>query len=280
MFVPDYLVIGHVTKDLVPDGTFRVGGTATYSALTAHRLGLRTGVLTSADPTQPLFEGVPLTVCRRPARCTTTFENIIVRGARRQIIRAIAERLTVTDLPLGWDGAPIVHLGPVAQEVDVDLVGAFPRSFLGITPQGWLRRWDDQGVVFPVEWDRAECVLEMADAVVLSLEDVGGDWQRLGRYARRARTLVMTIGREGAVVYHKGQVQRVPAYAVSEVDATGAGDVFASAFFAHLFETQDVLDATRFANCVASFVVEGLGAAHVPTKEQVMRRLRHGRLAD
>ena len=45
---PDYLVIGHVSKDLLPNGEgARAGGTATYSALTAQKLGLQAGVITS-----------------------------------------------------------------------------------------------------------------------------------------------------------------------------------------------------------------------------------------
>jgi hypothetical protein len=42
----DYLVIGHLTQDIIPDG-FRLGGTAAYSALTARALGLRVGIVTS-----------------------------------------------------------------------------------------------------------------------------------------------------------------------------------------------------------------------------------------
>ena len=42
----DYLVIGHVTQDLVNGGVM-LGGTASYSTMTAHALGLRTGLVTS-----------------------------------------------------------------------------------------------------------------------------------------------------------------------------------------------------------------------------------------
>ena len=43
---PQYLVIGHICADLLPDGSVVLGGTALYSALTAARLGWRVGVLT------------------------------------------------------------------------------------------------------------------------------------------------------------------------------------------------------------------------------------------
>ena len=47
MTVPDYLVIGTITKDLLEDG-FTIGGTATYAAATASRLGQRAAIVTSA----------------------------------------------------------------------------------------------------------------------------------------------------------------------------------------------------------------------------------------
>ena len=40
----DYLIIGHLTRDLLPNGT-RLGGTAAYAALTARALGHACGYL-------------------------------------------------------------------------------------------------------------------------------------------------------------------------------------------------------------------------------------------
>ena len=51
----DYLVIGHVTQDVLPNG-FALGGTASYSALTAKAAGLRVGIVTSCDPNLSLPE--------------------------------------------------------------------------------------------------------------------------------------------------------------------------------------------------------------------------------
>jgi hypothetical protein len=229
--VPEYLVIGHVTKDLTPEGTFGIGGTATYSALTADHLGLAVGVITSAEPSLSLFQQAPsIAVRTRPSAKTTTFENTYTDGRRRQRLGALAERLTIEDLPSGWSSARIVHLGPVAQEVDYDLVRAFPHSLLG--------------------------------------------------YARGARLLVVTLGEDGAVVYCRGERTLVPAYDIVEVDSTGAGDVFAAAYLNRFFETRDALEAARFANCVASFSVEGVGPMSLPSREQIEQRLLYGSLRD
>ena len=276
---PGYLVVGHVSRDLAADGASRAGGTATYSALTARRLGLRVGVVTSGNSEVPFFADEPsIAVHCQLAEHTTTFENVYSPAGRRQYIHALAGWLSAADLPPGWKGASIVHLGPVAQEVDPGLAGIFPNALLGVTPQGWLRRWDQQGLVSPAEWEHASRVLRLADVVVLSLADIGGDRGRLDFYTSLARLLVLTVGQDGAFVYCQGREHHVPAYVVTEVDPTGAGDVFAAAYLVRLHETGDAIEAARFANCAASFVVEGLGTANVPSREQIEWRVRHGQL--
>ena len=45
-----YLMIGHVTQDLQPDGTRVLGGTASFAGSMALALGLRVGIVISAGP--------------------------------------------------------------------------------------------------------------------------------------------------------------------------------------------------------------------------------------
>lgn len=277
--IPDYLIVGHATRDVTPDGNFLAGGTVTYSGLTASRLGLRVAALTSADPTFHLFQDEPsIRVHCRPAKATTTFENIYAHGVRRQCLRSVAEPLTWADLPAGWEQAPIVHLGPIAQEVDIAFIAALSRQLVGITPQGWLRRWDEKGVVFPTPWAFPVDLLQAVDVVILSPEDVGGDRQQIDFFRQHVRLCLLTIGQQGAIVYQGGSERRVPAYRAREVDPTGAGDVFAAAFMVRFYETGDALEAARFANAAASFVIEGPGTTSIPTRAQVEWRLQHGQL--
>ena len=48
METPEYLSIGHVTRDLLANGGTAAGGTALYTVITAERLGLHAAVLTAA----------------------------------------------------------------------------------------------------------------------------------------------------------------------------------------------------------------------------------------
>ena len=46
---PEFLTIGHATHDIHPDGSFSLGGTVNFAALTAYRLGLVSAIVTRAD---------------------------------------------------------------------------------------------------------------------------------------------------------------------------------------------------------------------------------------
>ncbi len=266
----DYLVIGHVTKDVL-DGEFTVGGTATYSALTARNFGRRVGVVTSADPDLDL-DGIlrGVAVVRQPSAATTTFQNIYMDGARRQFIRAVADDIRAESIPPAWWHTPIVHVGPVSQECCTDeLARLFTEALVGITPQGWMRQWDDKGRVFPRLLAEPERTLPLAQVVILSEEDVGGDLSLVESYAQLVNILVLTAGWKGSTVYHRGQMRRFPARDVREVDPTGAGDIFATAYLICLKETGNPWTSARFANCVASGSVERAGLDSIPTPQEI-----------
>lgn len=266
---PDYLVIGHITRDIYERG-YKIGGTATFSALTARSVGCVAGIVTSTGPDIDLTRlPADIPIASRPSKASTTFENLYLDGHRRQFIWSQADVLTQSDVPEGWEASPIVHLGPVSQGVDQAIADYFPNALLGLTPQGWMRAWDAQGRVHPKVWSPPRELLERADAVILSEEDVGGDVDLVRAYAAQTRLLVLTAGWQGATVYNQGRSRSFPPPQVNEVDPTGAGDIFAAAFLAMLYRTQDPWLSARFANCAAAHSVERIGLDSIPTKQEI-----------
>src|SRR6266566_3531028 len=176
--VPEFLTIGHVTRDLHPDGSFSLGGTVTFAALTAYRLGLVAAIVTRADA--ELLAELParlagIGLAARPSAATTAFINLYHEGFRTQYLRARAEMLQVEDVPESWRAAPLVLLGPLNQELSPSLVRLFPRragAVIAATPQGWLRRWDVDGRVWPTPWTAAEEILPLLDVLILSHDDL------------------------------------------------------------------------------------------------------------
>nr|MBC7244894.1 ribokinase [Chloroflexota bacterium] len=276
---PDFLAIGHVTKDLLPDGSYSIGGTASYAALTAQRLGLSVAVLTSAPPDLDLSNALrDMALHIVPSQVATTFENIYEGQKRRQFVHGIASPLRAAHLPLDWRQAPIVLLCPLVRELGLDWLGVFRGAIVGVTPQGWMRQWDEHGQVRVRPWVEADSILPNVEVLVYSEEDVAGDEAAVRHYAELAKIAVVTRGWRGATVFYNGIVRDFPAFQAKEVDPTGAGDVFAAAFLVRLKETGDPYQAAHFANCVASFSIEGLGTTTIPTRQQVEERLRFGKL--
>jgi sugar/nucleoside kinase (ribokinase family) len=273
----DYLAIGHVAKDLMPDGA-RLGGTVTFASLTAQALGLRVGVLTSAPNDAaarrllaPLESLESLVII--PSETFTTFENIYRDGHRVQTRSARAVPLTAGHLDAHVQHTGVVHLAPLADEVDPALVGAFPAALVGVTPQGWMRSWDAEGRVAFRRWQAPGRVLSQADAIVMSIEDVANDEHYVEELASQARMLVVTRGADGCTLYYQGRRVEIPAPHVRERDPTGAGDIFAAAFFARLHALRDPLAAAWFATRLASASATREGVASIPTPDEVAAAL-------
>jgi sugar/nucleoside kinase (ribokinase family) len=271
---PDYLVVGHLTRDLLPGGAVAPGGTAFYGALTAARLGYAAGMLTAAAG----WSSVPaeVQVAAVPSAVSSSFAHSYVDGRREQLVHSVATRLTPEHLPDHWRAAPLVHLGPVIDECDLRLITAFPGALLGVTPQGWMRRLDGSlpAPMRPVLWRPEPALLRRIDLLVLSVEDIDGDTDLAAYYASHCPCVALTDGANGVTLYIVGEAQRVPASPAQPVDSNGAGDVFAAAMLLQLFETGDPLLAARFAAAAAAVAIEGNGASSIPTRAGVIRRMR------
>lgn len=276
---PDYLLIGHVCQDAVLSDVespfasgYVFGGTATYAARTAKALGLRVAVVTSASVEFALGAALPgIETMRLPSAETTTFANRYLDGQRVQTLHAVAELLDISAVPLEWRRPSIVHLSPIACEVDMQLVGAFPGAFIGITPQGWMRQWDEAGRVSQRPWSEAHAILSRVDAVVMSEEDVNQDWALIQDWANYVSVMVVTRGAQGATMFVGGEACHVPAPAMREADPTGAGDIFAAVFFARLQQTGDPHEAAGVATWLAAHSVTRRGLDGVPTSDEATR---------
>ncbi|MCA2001480.1 MAG: PfkB family carbohydrate kinase [Chloroflexi bacterium] len=264
----DYLLVGHIAVDITPAGA-QLGGTAAYAGLTARALGLRVGIVTSSAADAPLeaLSGIP--IVNVPAERSAEFENVETETGRKQTLRSRAAPLLLDHIPQVWRSASIIHLAPIADEVESSMAENLSGSLLGITPQGWMRGWDEKGRVFAKPWQGSEKILPRAGAVILSVEDVNRDLELVEEMAHHTRILCLTEGQAGSVLYWNGDRRRFRPPPTTEVDATGAGDIYAAAFFIRLYHTRDPWEAARFATQLAARSVTRRGLSGVPTLREV-----------
>jgi sugar/nucleoside kinase (ribokinase family) len=265
----DYLIIGHLAKDLTPSG-YRLGGTVAYAGLTAANLGWQVGLLSAVEAGLDLSDltnaGIRL-YCLESTQ-STEFENIYTAGGRQQRLRGQARGLNLEDVPRPWRSATIVHLAPIADELDRRLIGLGEDHFLGLTPQGWLRIWDEHGMVSLSAWPRIGDLCSHADAVVLSAEDLQQDPQAPAALAERCLVLAVTNGHAPVRLFVEGVETAHAPPPTGEVDPTGAGDIFAAVFFTVLCRTADPALAVNRACQVAARSVTRVGLQSVPDQEE------------
>lgn len=279
---PQYLVIGHIVVDLQPDGSAVLGGTALYSALTAARLGWRTAVLTRgvfgktvAGMEIPSLEpyGDLISIICQDADVPTTFVNEYRADRRVQTIKHWAGEIDLRGLPPHWRNARIIHLGPIAQEIDQRQTGALTAGFLGATPQGWMRDWprDTGGLVRHMQLRLASSLVGRLDGVVVSVEEISQSREVVERVGGH-RLGAITQGEGGVRIIYGGERTDLPGFPVKTVDLTGAGDVFAAAFFIRATDrSASAVTAGTFANAVAALSLRAVGADGIPTLEEVER---------
>ena len=221
---PDFLAIGHVTRDLLPDGSWRLGGAVTYAALTAARLGLRPPSSPARHPmcwrhSMPCCL-IPLSVV--PSAEATTFENIYTAQGRQQFLHGRAAPLTI-------------HLCPKPGATPLSCcLGRWRRKLMPASWQlpactGWR---DATGLAASVGRGRRSCPIAAYQRRNTAAPSAGANSQPrrywrvadtvFGEWARVVPLIAVTCSRDGAYVWEHGSKSGLFAgYPAHEVDPTG-----------------------------------------------------------
>ncbi|MGH9200542.1 MAG: carbohydrate kinase family protein, partial [Vicinamibacterales bacterium] len=103
------------------------------------------------------------------------------------------------------------------------------------------------------------------------------DFERALRKLRRQHDglLCVTLGPHGSMVLDGDRLHREPAFPVTAIDTTGAGDVFRGAFIYAYLRGDSPPEILRFANAAAAISCTRLGAINgVPTLEETKALLK------
>lgn len=87
------------------------------------------------------------------------------------------------------------------------------------------------------------------------------------------KTLIITLGKEGAMITTNGKQVLVPTKELEMKDATGAGDAFIGAVIAQMLNTpeKDIIEIVKNANLVGAITTTKVGALEsIPTWEEVL----------
>jgi ribokinase len=90
-------------------------------------------------------------------------------------------------------------------------------------------------------------------------------------HAKGVVSVIITLGQKGALLYHNGEFQHIPAIKVEAIDTTAAGDVFNGALAVAITEGKELSQAIEFACHAAALSVTRIGAqSSIPYRNELL----------
>ena len=268
--------IGYITRDKIvtPGNTvYMPGGTAFYFAKAIKQLNPEGFLLVTAlaDEDREAAEDIRrdgIEVNLLPTTHSHSFENIYGDNPneRRQRVTAQADPFRIADLEKIQ--ADIIHLGTLlADDFSLEVIKYLAgRSTLAADVQGFLRKVEDEKV-FPVDWAEKKEALKYIHTLKANeseMEVLTGcaepheaalliaDWG--------VKTVLLTLGDKGSLIYTGGQFYDIPAYPTLQVvDATGCGDTYMAGYLYKRSRGASYQEAGCFAAAMCTLKLQAHG---------------------
>ncbi len=89
-------------------------------------------------------------------------------------------------------------------------------------------------------------------------------------FRKGVQNVLITLGSRGVYVNSDGKSEIIPAFRVSAIDTTGAGDAFNGGLLTALSEGKNLWEAAKFANALAALSVQKLGTTpSMPLRSEI-----------
>lgn len=278
-----FLAVGNITKDelILKSGKFISFGGTSYSAIAATRLGYKAHILCRSnheiDPWVKRLNEEGIHVEVQPDKHLTFFINDYSFGERQQLLLEHTRKIVYKSS----EKMDIIHFNPMFGEINLESIKKARKNceILSLDVQGLVRTTKNKKVIGKF-WSKREEFLKHIDFLKVgkneinlvsrkkSYREICEELSSMG-----AKVVALTLGEKGSIVF-KEDYYEIPAYKTEEIDPTGAGDVYATAFAIRYFETKDALNSGLFASASASFVVEDFGPKNIASREKVEERYK------
>ena len=273
-------LIGNPTYDTLSMNEKTVqalGGTVWYAALFLAGLGQRVAVIGIGDDKikRRLARGGVDVRHFSNAGPVTVFENTYSAGIRKQRAWPGGD-IQRADVPQAAFDATGLLVGPVLREVDPAIMRTSRSGCLMLDAQGFLRQLSTAGDVILRMTPEAETALRHCDILKVDTREAAvitstSDGETAVRVLHRMgpKTVIITRGADGALVYDGACFTQITAPEVDVVDPTGAGDVFSAAFLVRYITHGNLIAAGRFAVTAAALSTRGFGASALPSEAEI-----------
>ena len=293
------VVVGSACRDLVDDDPrgWRLGGGASYSALTLARLGLRVGALVVADELAAgsseigMLRAAGVDVHVIPGTRGPIFINTETPTGRIQQTPQVSDPVDPRALPAAWRSARAWMFAPVAAEVTEAWADVPPSDALvALGWQGLLRVLRAGAPVHHLPPGPSR-VVARADLIGVGVDDIerGTTAADLAAFSHPGATLLVTDGIHGGDAHVVGESSGIAStrhwHSIpirQYVDPVGAGDTFLAGVFAAWVDPALAASWTdgdpdlRMGAATGSLILEGPGLFGVPDHAATVARMHDG----
>jgi sugar/nucleoside kinase (ribokinase family) len=258
-------VVGLVSLDRVDGGPPRLGGAVYYAARALRFLDQPALIATKAAREEEVRElqVVGLPVVHSKASRTIEFGIENDGDHRRLVIEEPGDPFTPADVR-GWLGSALaghdwVHAGALTRaDFPAETLAALRRGRrLSLDGQGLVRSAGKGEVVLDAGHDPE--VLRHVDLLKLSEEEteaLGIETDERSLASLGVKEIVVTLGKDGVIVYADGRRELIPTRPLEGADPTGAGDTFIVAYLSYRRGGHSAPSAARSANDAVRALLE------------------------
>ena len=263
----DLVVIGNPTFH-----NGHLSGPSVFSATTAARLGIEHVAIIStvgSQVTDVFIQGVDgldipeyfIIEAKEKGVVQVQTPNL----GQETSISCIPDKINIRDIPDEFLHTRAILLSPALQEITAEFIEWICNStdaLVYLDPQ--IRRLNSKGHLeiirdFSVT-EKTQSYLDIIKPNQLESELITGEAdpflaaELIVEWASEA--CIITLGKNGSLVYDGEDFSIIPSYPIEEVDSMGAGAVYLAAFAIKAIDSNPLIDCGAYASSVASIKVE------------------------
>jgi len=257
----DLLIVGHYTHDTLiknqQERFQRLGGGVAYVSAVAAGLKQVFKVISKVGDDFRYFDQCQQKPSVLTHRKTTSFVNYISEFPRRHQVNACCEPIYPHDIDYTADVAIVCGLmGEVLPET-IQTLRERSVVLMGDV-QGFIRRVDSTGKVTHTHLEETDYCDIISSFDYLKVSDEELPYINVSKL-RENTTLLITYGDNGCTVYERKDHFHIPAYAVTTVDCTGAGDSFLAGVSIGLHQRLSLKEAIHLGHQCGRIAVQSIG---------------------
>lgn len=308
------LFIGHLAIDNIirfnKPNTPSLGGTVTFGSLALRNYTKHVNIGIISNIGKKNFyasfinkfnkKNIDLDGIKWSDSLNTNFVLNYLDHSRILTLKSKSPNLNFDDIPNFYkiNKPDIIVLAPLCNEISYEYVSRivleFPKSYIGIDLQGFIRNINEKGEVSYISnkelLESVYNIIELiGDRLILKgseiemklltgKENLGEVMEYFQKFKNKG-IYIMTLGENGSMIKkEEAPIIRVPAFKPVEViDETGAGDVYLAIFLYEFMTSNrsrhDIEASAYLASAAASYLVEENGPAGFQRKTKVLKRV-------